>query len=97
MTMLPGVMEVSMDVGVFGKQALPTAISTLVFWPVLIPQIYGLVQQNELDKEAYRVNVGRIFLMAAFFAHAVGRKLRRSRGAPAHLVVLSFRQALHSA
>lgn len=55
LTMLPGVMEVEMDVGIFGKQALPTAISALVFWPVLIPQIYGLVQQNELDKEAYRI------------------------------------------
>ena len=51
----PGTIEASMEVGIFGKQALPAAISLLVFWPMLIPQIYGIVQQNELDKEAYKI------------------------------------------
>ena len=44
-----------MEIGIFGKQLLPSAISMLVFWPVLIAQIVGLVQQNNLDKEAYQI------------------------------------------
>ena len=54
-TRKPGAIEASMDVGIFGKQLLPSAISMLVFWPVLIPQIVGLVQQSSLDKEAYQI------------------------------------------
>ena len=50
-----GAVEVSMEVGIFGKQLLPSAISMLIAWPVLIPQIIGLIQQNKLDKEAYDV------------------------------------------
>jgi len=52
---MPGAISASMKVGIFGKQLIPTAISMLVFWPVLIPQIYGLIQQNKLDTEAYSV------------------------------------------
>lgn len=52
---IPGAINVSMKVGIFGKQLIPTAISMLVFWPVLIPQIYGLIQQSKLDTEAYSV------------------------------------------
>ena len=55
LTKKPGRLEVSMEVGIFGKQLLPSAISLLVFWPVLIPQIVGLIQQNKLDNEAYAV------------------------------------------
>lgn len=54
-TQMPGAITVSMKVGLFGKQLVPTAIAMLVFWPVLIPQIYGLVQQSKLDEEAYNV------------------------------------------
>lgn len=39
-------------VGIFGMQAVPTAISLLIFWPVLITQIWGIVQQSKLDEEA---------------------------------------------
>jgi hypothetical protein len=39
-------------VGVFGQQAIPTAISMLVFWPVMLTQLWGLVQQSKLDDEA---------------------------------------------
>jgi hypothetical protein len=41
--------------GIFGKQAVPTAISMLVAWPVLLTQAWGLVQQAGLDGEAIRV------------------------------------------
>ncbi|MGA3171793.1 MAG: zinc-ribbon domain-containing protein [Chthoniobacteraceae bacterium] len=43
---------VTAGVGIFGQQAIPTVISMLFFWPVLIPQIWGLIQQAKLDDEA---------------------------------------------
>ena len=42
-------------VGIFGKQAVPTAISVLVAWPVLLTQIWGMIREAELDNEAVRV------------------------------------------
>lgn len=42
-------------VGVFGEQAVPTVISMLVFWPVLVTQVWGLVKQSKLDDEALDV------------------------------------------
>ena len=39
-------------VGIFGQQAIPTAISMFVFWPVLLTQIWGLVRQSQLDDRA---------------------------------------------
>lgn len=43
------------SVGVFGQQAIPTVISMLFFWPVLITQIWGLVQQAQLDDKALKI------------------------------------------
>ena len=40
------------NVGIYGQQAIPTIISMLFFWPVLITQIWGLVQQSSLDDRA---------------------------------------------
>ena len=42
-------------VGIFGQQAIPSAITLLVFWPVLITQIWGVVEQSKLDEEAMSV------------------------------------------
>lgn len=39
-------------VGIFGQQAIPTIISMFFFWPVLITQIWGLVNQSQLDDRA---------------------------------------------
>lgn len=39
-------------VGIFGQQALPTVISMFFFWPVLLTQIWGLIQQSNLDDMA---------------------------------------------
>lgn len=39
-------------VGIWGQQAIPTVISMLFFWPVLITQIWGLVEQSSLDDRA---------------------------------------------
>ena len=40
------------SVGIYGQQAIPTIISMLFFWPVLITQIWGLVEQSSLDDRA---------------------------------------------
>lgn len=37
-------------VGIFGQQAIPTALTMLVAWPVMIPQIWGLIEQSKLDE-----------------------------------------------
>lgn len=37
-------------VGIFGQQAIPTALTMLVAWPVLIPQLWGMIQQSKLDE-----------------------------------------------
>ena len=42
-------------IGIFGQQAIPFAISMFIFWPVLITQIWGMVQQSGLDDEALAV------------------------------------------
>lgn len=55
LTQKDGAIEAAMEVGIFGKQLLPSAISMLIAWPVLIPQVIGLIQQNKLDQEAYQV------------------------------------------
>lgn len=40
------------SVGIFGQQAIPTAITLLFFWPLIITQVWGLVAQSKLDDEA---------------------------------------------
>lgn len=39
-------------VGIFGQQAIPTIIMLFFAWPVLITQIWGMVQQSNLDDKA---------------------------------------------
>lgn len=43
------------EIGMWGHQIAPTAIMFLVAWPVLVTQIWGLVQQSKLDDEAVLV------------------------------------------
>ncbi|MBI3970122.1 MAG: zinc ribbon domain-containing protein [Chloroflexi bacterium] len=40
------------SVGMFGTQALPTAITVLVYHPLVLAQVWGLVRQHRLDEEA---------------------------------------------
>lgn len=42
-------------VGIWGQQAIPTVISMLFFWPVIITQIWGMVEQSKLDDKALEV------------------------------------------
>ena len=53
-TLLPRGSEISFEasVGIWEQQAIPTMISMLVFWPVILTQIYGLVKQAKLDEKA---------------------------------------------
>ena len=47
--------RVQAGVGIFGQQALPTAITLLVFWPVVVAQVWNMAQEAKLDEEALRV------------------------------------------
>lgn len=42
-------------IGIFGQQFIPTVISMLFFWPVLLTQIWGMVQQAKLDDKALSI------------------------------------------
>ena len=46
---------VEAGVGIFGQQAIPTAITLLVFWPVILAQVWNMAQEAKLDEEALRV------------------------------------------
>lgn len=41
--------------GVFGRQAVPTALSMFIAWPVLLTQAWGVINQAGLNKEAVSV------------------------------------------
>jgi hypothetical protein len=47
--------RVEAGVGIFGQQAIPTAITLLVFWPVLVAQVWNMAQEAKLDEEAIGV------------------------------------------
>jgi bacterioferritin-associated ferredoxin len=40
---------VEAGVGLFGLQAIPTVGMLFIAWPILIPQIWGLIKQAQLD------------------------------------------------
>ncbi len=39
-------------IGIWGQQVIPTAISMLFFWPIIITQIWSMVEQAQLDDKA---------------------------------------------
>ncbi|MBA2711950.1 MAG: zinc ribbon domain-containing protein [Rubrobacteraceae bacterium] len=47
--------KIEAGVGIFGQQAVPTAITLLVFWPVIIAQVWNMAQEAKLDEEALDV------------------------------------------
>lgn len=53
-TLLPQGNDINFEagVGIWGQQAIPTVISMFFFWPVLITQIWGMVEQSKLDDKA---------------------------------------------
>ena len=56
-TLLPQGCKIHFEagVGIWGQQAIPTIISMLFFWPVLITQIWGMVEQSKLDDKALEI------------------------------------------
>src|SRR5574344_764752 len=55
---IPHGIHVIASVGIFGQQAIPSAITFFIAWPVLVTQIWGMVQQSQLDDKA--INIARI-------------------------------------
>ena len=53
-TLKPEADRVSFDagIGIFGQQLIPALIMYFVAWPVLLTQIWGMVQQSNLDDTA---------------------------------------------
>lgn len=43
------------SVGIFGQQVIPSLIMWFVAWPVLVTQIWGLIQQSKLDDKALAI------------------------------------------
>lgn len=56
-TLLPqgNAIDFEAGVGIFGQQAIPTIISMFFLWPVLITQIWGMVEQSKLDDKALEI------------------------------------------
>ncbi|MBQ3538908.1 MAG: zinc ribbon domain-containing protein [Bacteroidaceae bacterium] len=57
-TLLPqgdNIINFEAGVGIWGQQAIPTVISMLFLWPVLLTQIWGLVEQSGLDDKALNI------------------------------------------
>lgn len=56
-TLIPGdnTIQFEAGIGIFGQQFVPTVITMLFAWPVLITQIWGLVQQAKLDDQALEI------------------------------------------
>lgn len=47
--------KIKAGIGIFGQQAIPSIITAFIAWPVLIAQIWGMVQQSKLDDECVRI------------------------------------------
>ena len=50
-----GKIHIDAGVGIFGQQAIPSAISAIVAWPVVATQIWGIVKQSKLDDRAVSI------------------------------------------
>jgi hypothetical protein len=80
-TLLPqgGNIYFEAGIGIWGQQAIPTVISMLFFWPVLITQIWGMVQQSKLDDKVLEIakdviNASRYVSISATTPSAAGDK-----------------------
>lgn len=50
-----GVIKFEAGVGIFGKQIIPTLVMWYVAWPVMLTQVWGLIQQSKLDDKALEI------------------------------------------
>ena len=84
-TLLPqgGSIYFEAGVGIWGQQAIPTVISMLFFWPVLLTQIWGMVEQSKLDDKALEIAEGVVYMNSntgAASASSAGSKFCTSCG-----------------
>lgn len=56
-----GQIYVEAGVGIFGQQAIPTLISITIFTPLLLFQIWGIIQQSNLDEKAIEIAESSIY------------------------------------
>ena len=61
---------VKTNIGIFAKQAIPSAITMFVLWPVILAQIWGMVKQAKLDNHVVDV-------LHKYFSEAVGTAVNR--------------------
>lgn len=64
-----GATRIDAGIGLLESQAVPTAVTMLVFWPALVTQSWGLVQQHKLDQEAVAMIEAALRKAAAGSAH----------------------------
>ena len=84
-TLLPQSSSIHFEagVGIWGQQAIPTVISMLFFWPVLLTQIWGMVEQSKLDDKALEIAEGVVYMNSntgAASASSAGSKFCTSCG-----------------
>lgn len=48
-------------VGIFGKEIVPALIAYFIAWPVIVPMIWGLVKQSQLDDQVLALVENIIF------------------------------------
>ena len=76
--------------GIYGMHAIPTAITLLACWPVLLTQTWGLIKQAQLDNQAVRIaqavlnetkyhctNCGGIVTSGSLFCPHCGKEIAR--------------------
>ena len=61
----PGGVTAKTSVGLFGQQAVPTALSLVVYPPLVLAQVWGLVQQHKLDEAALMCVEQRLYASTA--------------------------------
>ncbi len=56
-TLIPTATGIAFEagVGIFGQQVIPSIIMFFFAWPVLLTQIWGLIQQSKLDDKALAI------------------------------------------
>jgi len=74
----PGGISFEANVGIFGQQAIPTVISMFFFWPVILTQIWGLIEQSKLDDEALSICKDAM-LNSAYFTDLINTESYQSK------------------
>lgn len=61
-------------IGIWGRQVVPLVVMYFVGWPLLITQIWGLVQQSKLDDKALEIAQDTIMMNNATSSTSTGSK-----------------------